>query len=41
MNLDGAVIAVNTAILKEFGGSNLGVPIERAYALVEQARTDR
>lgn len=37
INLRGEVIAVNTAILPEFGGSNLGVPIERALALLRKA----
>ena len=32
--LDGAVIAVNTAIMPEFGGSNLGVPARHIQALV-------
>lgn len=27
LTLDGAVVAVNTAIMPEFGGSNLGVPV--------------
>lgn len=31
---DGRVVAVNTAILPEFGGSNLGVPAIRAAALL-------
>ncbi len=35
INLDGEVVAVNMAILPEFGGSNLGVPIARARALLE------
>ena len=38
INLQGEVIAVNTAILPEFGGSNLGVPIEKARALLEARR---
>ncbi len=35
INLEGKVIAVNMAILPEFGGSNLGVPIARARELLE------
>lgn len=35
LNLEGRVVAVNTAILREFDGSNLGVPIERVSELVE------
>lgn len=35
--LSGEVIAVNTAILPEFGGANLGVPAERVRALLELA----
>ncbi len=35
INLDGEVVAVNMAILPEFGGSNLGVPIAKARALLE------
>jgi S1-C subfamily serine protease len=38
LDMDGRVVAVNTAILSEFGGSNLGVPANRALALVERAR---
>ena len=37
LNLRGEVIAVNSAILPEFGGSNLGVPAAEVRALVEQA----
>jgi serine protease Do len=33
----GKVVAINMAILPEFGGSNLGVPAARARALLEQA----
>jgi len=36
LSLDGRVIAVNTAILPEFGGSNLGVPVAKARALIER-----
>lgn len=34
LNLAGGVVAMNTAILAEFGGSNLGVPAGEAYGLV-------
>ena len=34
INLAGEVIAVNAAILPEFGGSNLGVPIAFARELL-------
>lgn len=35
LSLDGQVLAVNTAILPEFGGSNLGVPIAQARRLIQ------
>ena len=38
LGLDGSVIAVNSAILLEFGGSNLGVPAAKALDLLERAR---
>lgn len=34
LDLDGRVVAVNTAILPEFGGSNLGVPASSAIELL-------
>ncbi|MEM7349359.1 MAG: trypsin-like peptidase domain-containing protein [Acidobacteriota bacterium] len=37
IDLEGRVIAVNTAILPEFGGSNLGVPIEKAREILLRA----
>ncbi len=40
LNLDGEVVAVNMAILPEFGGSNLGVPAAAARALIRLARGD-
>jgi S1-C subfamily serine protease len=40
LNLDGEVVAVNMAILPEFGGSNLGVPAAEARALIRRARGD-
>lgn len=36
LNMSGAVVAVNTAIIPEFGGSNLGVPAEHIRALLAQ-----
>ena len=38
IGLNGEVVAVNTAILPEFGGSNLGVPVKRARELLAIAR---
>ncbi|NDW47523.1 serine protease [Ruegeria sp. PrR005] len=34
LNLQGQVVAVNTAILPDFGGSNLGVPVAEVRALL-------
>ena len=36
LNLSGEVIAVNFAVMKEFGGANLGVPARSAIQLLEQ-----
>lgn len=41
LNLDGRVIAVNAAILREFDGSNLGVPIARATDLLDELASIR
>jgi S1-C subfamily serine protease len=38
ISLNGEVVAINTAILPEFGGSNLGVPVKRARELLAIAR---
>jgi S1-C subfamily serine protease len=38
LSLKGEVLAVNAAILPEFGGSNLGVPVRRAAELLRGAR---
>lgn len=38
INLSGEVIAVNAAILPEFGGSNIGVPVDRTRPLFEAAK---
>ena len=34
LGLDGRVLAINAAILRNFNGSNLGVPIEPALRLL-------
>ena len=36
LDVDGAVVAVNSAILPEFGGSNLGVPIDKVRRLIAE-----
>jgi S1-C subfamily serine protease len=41
LDLQGRVVAVNTAILPEFGGSNLGVPAAEVRALIQRARGDQ
>ncbi len=35
LNMDGEIVAVNSAILPEFGGSNMGVPAAASLALLE------
>ncbi len=37
LDTDGNVVAVNTAILPEYGGSNLGVPVRELRALIAEA----
>ena len=37
LDIHGAVVAVNAAIIPEFGGSNLGVPVEHARQLLADA----
>jgi S1-C subfamily serine protease len=37
LNVHGRVVAVNSAILPEFGGSNLGVPVAEVEKLLEMA----
>ena len=37
LSLDGRVVAINSAILRQFGGSNLGVPAQLAQELIEVA----
>jgi len=34
LSMDGRVVAVNAAILPEFGGSNMGVPAQRGAELL-------
>lgn len=38
LDSSGRVVAINAAILPEFGGSNLGVPVARGRALLERVR---
>jgi len=35
LNMDGEIVAVNSAVLPEFGGSNMGVPAAASLALLE------
>jgi serine protease Do len=37
LNSRGEVVAVNAAILPEYGGSNLGVPAQRLHQLINEA----
>ena len=37
LGLNGEVQAINTAILTDFGGSNLGIPAAEARRLLDQA----
>ena len=37
LDVDGRVVAVNAAILPEYGGSNLGVPVAKVWALLKDA----
>ena len=37
LDINGAVIAVNTAVLPDYSGSNLGVPVAKVRALLEDA----
>jgi len=37
LDANGVVVAVNTAILPEFSGSNLGVPAKKVHELLKQA----
>jgi len=40
LDINGHVVAVNAAILPEYGGSNLGVPIEKVRTLLATAGLD-
>jgi S1-C subfamily serine protease len=40
MALDGTVVAVNTAVLSQFSGSNLGVPAREVRALLDALRQE-
>lgn len=37
---DGEVVAINRAVMREFGGSNIGVPVRFARRLIQRARRD-
>jgi S1-C subfamily serine protease len=37
LDIDGNIIAINTAIIPEYGGSNFGVPVEYARRLLADA----
>ena len=37
LSTTGEVVAINSAVLPEFGGSNLGVPAEQARRMLELA----
>jgi len=37
LDMSGAVVAVSSAVLPEYGGSNLGVPVDRVRALLAEA----
>ncbi len=41
LTMTGEVMAINAAILPEYGGSNLGVPVARARALLEAVSTQK
>jgi S1-C subfamily serine protease len=38
INIDGQVVAVNTAIVPEYGGSNFGVPVRFVHELLDESR---
>ena len=40
LDINGQVIAINTAIVREYGGSNFGVPVEYARQLLASAGID-
>ncbi|MGB0629387.1 MAG: trypsin-like peptidase domain-containing protein [Alphaproteobacteria bacterium] len=37
LDVDGKLIAVNTAVLPEFGGSNIGIPVSQVRKVLQQA----
>jgi S1-C subfamily serine protease len=37
LDVDGEVVAVNTAIIAGYSGSNFGIPIEFAHRLLAEA----
>jgi len=37
LDINGDVVAINTAIIPEYGGSNFGVPVEHAKRLLAEA----
>lgn len=39
LSLDGEVLAVTFAVMEDFGGSNLGVPVEEVRRLIDEARS--
>lgn len=40
IGVDGEVVGVNEAVMREFGGSNLGVPVRQARKLLERLEGD-
>jgi S1-C subfamily serine protease len=40
LDIDGKIVAINTAIIPEYGGSNFGVPVEHARPLLADAGID-
>lgn len=38
LDIDGSVVAINAAILPEYGGSNLGVPVSELRRLIAEAK---
>lgn len=40
LNTEGKVVAVNAAILPEFGGANLGVPVRKVHDFLQQLKSE-
>ena len=40
IGLDGKVVAINTALLRGFAGTNIGIPIRVGLQLLEQAKQE-